>query len=202
MAELSPTSALSSVPRGAPGGGVTIMERRGLALMTMQARRGQEQALRSRIAQSCQADLPERPAFVTGRDIAFVGLGPQTWFVMSEADTPAFHASFRSLVGGTASISDQSGGYAVFRVGGRAIREALAKGFPIDLDGRAFNSGDAATTIVSHIGATIWRREDAPDGSACFEISLFRSLAHSFWHWFSESAAEYDLTWQDLPADL
>ncbi|WP_249167591.1 sarcosine oxidase subunit gamma [Bradyrhizobium elkanii] len=176
------------------------MERRGLALVTMHARRRQEQALRSRIAQTFKVDLPGRPAFVTGSGIAFVGLGPQSWLVMSKADTPSFHGSFRSLVNGTASVSDQSGGYAVFRVGGGAIRDTLAKGFPIDLDDRAFKSGDAATTIVSHIGATIWRREDAPDGTACFEISLFRSLAHSFWHWFSESAAEYGLTWQDLPA--
>jgi sarcosine oxidase subunit gamma len=166
----------------------------------MHARRRQEQALRSRIAQTFKVDLPERPAFVRGRDIAFVGLGPKSWLVMSEVDTPSFHGSFRSLVDGTVSVTDQSGGYAVFRVGGRAIRDTLAKGFPIDLDARVFKSGDAATTIVSHIGATIWRREDAPDGTACFEISLFRSLAHSFWHWFCESAAEYGLTWQDLPA--
>ncbi|MHC2338525.1 sarcosine oxidase subunit gamma [Bradyrhizobium sp. USDA 4454] len=199
MAELTQTPALSWVPHGVSGGGVTIMERRGLALATVQARRGQEQALRARIAQSFQVALPERPAFVTGRDIAFVGLGPQSWLGISETDPASFHASFRSLVAGAASISDQSGGYAVFRVGGTAIRDTLAKGFPIDLDGHAFKSGDAATTIVSHLGVTIWRRDDAPDGTACFEISLFRSLAESFWHWFSESAAEFGLTWQGSP---
>jgi sarcosine oxidase subunit gamma len=200
MAELSPTSALSSVPRGISGGLVTIMERRGLGLATVQARRGQEQALRARVAQSFQVDLPERPAFVTGRDIGFVGLGPQSWLAISETGTPSFHASFRSLLDGTASVSDQSGGYAVFRVGGAAIRDTLAKGFPIDLDRHVFKAGDAATTIVSHIGATIWRRDDAPDGTARFEISLFRSLAESFWHWFAESAAEFGWTWQDPPA--
>jgi methylglutamate dehydrogenase subunit D len=200
MAELLQTSALSSAPRDMPGAGVTIMERRGLALATLQARRGQEQALRARITQSFKVDLPKRPGFVTGRDIAFVGLGPQTWLAISETDARSFHASFRSLVDGMASVSDQSGGYAVFRVGGTAIRDTLAKGFPIDLDENVFRSGDAATTVVSHLGATIWRRDDAPDGTACFEISLFRSLAQSFWDWFSESAAEFGWTWQDPPA--
>jgi len=52
---------------------------------------------------------------------------------------------------------------------------------PIDLDPRAFKRGDAATTIVSHIGATIWRCDDDADGNACFEIALFRSLCQSFW---------------------
>jgi len=197
MAELSQKSALSSVTHPAPGGGVTIMEHRGLAVATMQARRGQEQALRARIAQSFKVDLPERPSFVTGPDISFVGLGPQSWLVVSETDARSFYASFRSLVTGMASISDQSGGYTVFRVGGTAIRETLAKGFPIDLDGSVFKSGDAASTIVSHIGATIWRRDDASDGTACFEISLFRSFAQSFWDWFSESAAEFGWMWQD-----
>lgn len=199
MAELSEKSALSSVTRGTPGGGVTIFERRGFALASMQARRGQENALRARIAQSFMLDLPERSAFVTGSDISFVGLGPQSWLVMSETDARSFYAPFRSLVSGMASVSDQSGGYAVFRVGGTAIRDTLAKGFPIDLDGSVFKSGDAASTIVSHVGVTIWRRDDSPDGTACFEISLFRSFAQSFWDWLSESAAEFGWTWQDPP---
>ena len=200
MAELSQASALSSVPRGTPGGGVTIMERRGLALTTLQARRGQEQVLRARIAQSFGVDLPRRPALVAGRDIAFVGLGPQSWLAISETGARSFQSSLGSLVSGAASVSDQSGGYTVFRVGGTCIRDTLAKGFPIDFDASVFKSGDAATTIVSHIGATIWRRDDAHDGTACFEISLFRSLAESFGHWFSESAAEFGLSWQDPPA--
>ncbi|MDU1665201.1 MAG: sarcosine oxidase subunit gamma family protein [Bradyrhizobium sp.] len=95
-----------------------------------------------------------------------------------------------SSIGPLASIVDQSGGYVVFRVGGPAIRDVLAKGFPIDLHERAFPPGAAATTVAAHIGAIIWRNEDQ-DGCASFDIAVFRSLSRSFWHWFSEAAAEF-----------
>ncbi len=71
-----------------------------------------------------------------------------------------------------------------------AIRDVLAKGFPIDLHERAFPPGAAATTVAAHIGAIIWRNEDQ-DGCASFDIAVFRSLSRSFWHWFSKAAAEF-----------
>ncbi|WP_454643747.1 sarcosine oxidase subunit gamma [Bradyrhizobium liaoningense] len=187
---LQPLAAATDA-RIAFGDRVTIFERRSLALATVQARRGQDAALRERIKQQYQVELPGRPEIVGADGIAFVGLGPQTWLAMSETDGLGFGLSLRTQLGELASVSDQTGGYVVFRVGGNAARQTLAKGFPIDLDARAFRVGDAASTIVSHIGATIWRRDDAADGSPCFEISLFRSLAKSFLDWFVDSAAEF-----------
>lgn len=173
------------------GDRVTISERQDLALATLQARRGQETALREHVKQHFRVELPARPAIVCAENIAFVGLGPQTWLAMGETNIQGFSGSLRTQLGELASVSDQSGGYVVFRVGGDAVRQTLAKGFAIDLDPRAFGVGDAASTIVAHIGVTIWRREDNADGSPCFEISLFRSLAASFLDWFVESAAEF-----------
>lgn len=185
---------LAATAAGSPmtfGDRVTISERQSLALATLQARRGQEAALRQRVREHFLVELPARPAIVRAENIAFVGLGPQTWLAMGETDVQRFSGSLRTQVSELASVSDQSGGYVVFRVGGDAVRRTLAKGFPIDLDPRAFGIGDAASTIVSHIGVTIWRRDDTASGSPCFEISLFRSLAESFLDWFVESAAEF-----------
>ncbi|MFN5525106.1 sarcosine oxidase subunit gamma [Bradyrhizobium sp.] len=102
----------------------------------------------------------------------------------------ALATALKAAIGPLASIVDQSGGYVVFRVGGPAIRDVLAKGFPIDLHERAFPPGAAATTVAAHIGAIIWRNEDQ-DGCASFDIAVFRSLSRSFWHWFSKAAAEF-----------
>jgi methylglutamate dehydrogenase subunit D len=199
MADTAP-SGLSALPAAGlpqlPGGGVTITERTGLGIATMQARQGQDASLRERIRQHFLLELPGRPAIVRAGSVSFTGIGPHHWLALSEGGSHMFSGSLRALVAPLASVSDQSGGYIVFRVGGRAIRDTLAKGFPIDLDPRAFKPGDAATTIVSHIGATIWRCDDGADGSACFEIALFRSLSQSFWEWFLSSAAEFGCQWQ------
>jgi methylglutamate dehydrogenase subunit D len=193
-------SALSALPDigipQQPGGGVTIGERLGLGIATMQARQGQDASLRERIRQHFLVELPDRPAIVRAGGVSFAGIGPQHWLALNDDGGHLFSGSLRALVTPLASVSDQSGGYVVFRVGGRGIRETLAKGFPIDLDPRAFKPGDAATTIVSHIGATMWRCEDDTNGSACFEIALFRSLSQSFWEWFMSSAAEFGCHWQ------
>lgn len=196
----TPLSGLSALPDAAmpqhPGGGVTIGERLGLGIATMQARQGREASLRERIQQHFLIELPDRPAIARGSSVSFTGIGPQHWLALNEEGGPLFSGSLRALVTPLASVSDQSGGYVVFRVGGRKIRETLAKGFPIDLDPRAFEPGDAATTIVSHIGATIWRCQDSADGGARFEIALFRSLSRSFREWFVSSAAEFGCHWQ------
>jgi sarcosine oxidase subunit gamma len=179
-----------------PGGGVTITERYGLGIATMQTRLGQDTPLRERIRQHFLLALPDRPAMVRAGSVSFTGIGPHHWLALSDEGGHVFSRSLRARVTPLASVSDQSGGYIVFRVGGPAVRDTLAKGFPVDLDPREFKPGDAATTIVTHIGATIWRCDDGADGSACFEIALFRSLSQSFWEWFVSSAAEFGCHWQ------
>ena len=71
------------------------------------------------------------------------------------------------------------------------MRDALAKLIPIDVHPRAFEVGDVASTVASHIGVTLWRVADQPDAAPVFEIIMFRSLARSFWHALTEAAAEY-----------
>ena len=60
---------------------------------------------------------------------------------------------------------------------------------PIDLHPRAFKTGDAAATLVSHIPVQLWQIDDRPT----YEFAVARSLAQSFWHWLEASAAEYGL---------
>jgi sarcosine oxidase subunit gamma len=69
------------------------------------------------------------------------------------------------------------------------VRDALAKGFPIDLHPRAFRTGFTAVTSAAHIGAQLWQIDDAPT----YEIAVARGFALSFWHWLEASAAEYGI---------
>ncbi|GLH80288.1 hypothetical protein SSBR45G_51970 [Bradyrhizobium sp. SSBR45G] len=173
-----------------PGSRVTIAERANLGLATLQARKGQDAALRDLIQQQYGVSLPQAPAISRAGTIAFVGLGPHHWLAVADGQSHHLAPSLKAAIGPLGSIVDQSGGYVVFRVGGAAIRDVLAKGFPIDLHERAFPPGAAATTVVAHIGAIIWRNDDH-DGQPCFDIAVFRSLSRSFWRWFSDAAAEF-----------
>jgi heterotetrameric sarcosine oxidase gamma subunit len=188
---LSGQSALSLPHQPEQGGGVTFCERLGLGIATIQSRKRQDSALRDRIRQHFLLELPSRPAIASAGEVSFVGTGPGRWLALSENAGPLFGGALRQIVAPLASVADQSGGHAVFRVGGKSIKEALAKGFAVDLHPSAFGTADAATTVVAHIGATIWRCDDDAEGHARFEIAVARSLAQSFWNWFSNSAAEF-----------
>ena len=44
-------------------------------------------------------------------------------------------------------------------------------------------------TAIAHIGVQLWQLDDAPT----YELAVPRSMAKSFWTWFSASAAEFGL---------
>jgi heterotetrameric sarcosine oxidase gamma subunit len=86
---------------------------------------------------------------------------------------------------GIASVSDQSSGYAVLRIGGSASRDLLSRGAFIDFHPARFGPGSAAVAVIAHIGVILWQIDDAPT----YEVALFRSYAASFWHWIEATSA-------------
>ncbi len=176
------------------GRGVIVGDRDGLGLATVIVRRGQLEALAQRIRECYGIELPRGNVRQEAHGVAFAGLGPETWLATSEKGGNEFSASLREKIGALASISDQSDGYAVLRLTGTKVRDTLAKLILIDVHPRAFKQGDVVSTVASHIGITLWRLDDAADGTPVFEIAVFRSLAGSFWHVLAQSAAEFGLS--------
>ena len=176
------------------GRGIIACDRDGWGLATVIVRRGQLEALAQRIRERFGIELPRGNFRKEAQHIAFAGLGPETWLATSETGGNEFSALLREEIGTLASISDQSDGYAVLRMTGTKVRDALAKLIPIDVHARAFRPGGVASTVASHIGITLWRLDDAADGTPVFEIAVFRSLADSFWHALAQSAAEFGLS--------
>lgn len=183
--------AKPAVESGA-GRGVVALDRDGLGLATVCVRQGRNAALAARVRERFGTELPRGPRRAAAGALAFAGIGPQTWLAMREEGGNAFAESLKEAIGDLASVSDQSDGYAVLRLTGPKLRETLAKMIPIDLHPRAFQPGDVVSTTASHIGATLWRLDDAA-GSPVIEIAVFRSLAADFWHALSDSAAEFGL---------
>jgi sarcosine oxidase subunit gamma len=122
-------------------------------------------------------------------------VGVEAWLAVEDSGfaSQRFAASLRDAIDDLATVSDQIGSYAVLRLTGPRVRDALAKFIPLDLHARVFDPGSAASTIASHIPVTLWRLADASDGLPIFELAAPRSYAGSFWHVVMESAAQFGL---------
>jgi heterotetrameric sarcosine oxidase gamma subunit len=177
--------------------GVLVADRDGLGLATVLVRKGQVTALTQRVRERFGIELPRGPHRIAAGGVALAGTGPEAWLATSEEGSNAFALTLKEAIGDVASVADQSSAYAILRLTGPRLRETMAKILPIDLHERSFEPGDVASTTASHVGATLWRLEDAADGSPVFEIAVFRSLAGSFWHILASSAAEFGLVSQE-----
>ena len=167
---------------------IVITELTGLGLATVACRKGQASGLSAAVRKAYDVDLPASSRVAQGAAVSFIGYGPEQWLAVSEAlAKEALAGELAAKLQGLASVSDQSGGRTVLRMGGNRARDVLAKGLPIDLDPRAFPLGSAATSAISHIGVQLWQADD----TRSYDIAIFRSLSESFWRWLTASAAEF-----------
>lgn len=170
--------------------GVIVSEVREAGLAAVTARKGRCAALLEAARAAFGVELPVTPRRVEGRDIAFIWSGPGQWLACRRsAPAAGMEAMLATPFAGLAAIVDQSHGRTVLRVTGPRVRDALAKGLAIDLDPRAFKTGHAAVTAVTHVGVHLWQVDDSPT----YELSVPRGFAQSFWHWLEASAAEFGL---------
>jgi heterotetrameric sarcosine oxidase gamma subunit len=193
MAEPARLTARSAfdvlAPAGATGpAGVVVSERGDLQLATVVAR-GDREELAVRLRSAFGLELPAGPRLAAGRGVGLLGLGPRSWLALRDgADLLA--EDLRHALGEAAAVTDQSDGYAVLRLSGPKAWATFEKGLGVDMHPRAFRPGDSAVTSCAQIGVILWQIDEAPT----YEAAVFRSLARDFWHWLSESAAEYGLT--------
>jgi methylglutamate dehydrogenase subunit D len=187
---LTPRSVLETARHGVRDGRaeVTLALRSGPALASVSVRRNRLDALAGRVRDVFGLQLVHVPKCVIAGPIAFLWAGPGQWLAMADGEEGAtFEQRLRVTLGNLASVSDQSDGRTIIRVGGGRARDVLAKGVPIDLHPRAFRAGDAAVTTVGHVGAQIWQVDETPT----YELIVSRSFAAGFWEWLIDAAAEF-----------
>jgi len=160
---------------------VTATAMHGLGIATVMARKS---ATAAAIGEALGADLPAGPGAVFADNLAIIGTGPESWLVVKEDAEPDFAARLGETLAGLASVSDQSGGYAVTRLSGEGARTVLQRGAFIDFHPEAFRAGSVASTVIAHIGAIIWQVDDQPS----YLVANFRSYASSFQHWLNASS--------------
>jgi sarcosine oxidase subunit gamma len=176
--------------------GVIAQEREGLGLAKILVRKNAATALAQQVQTHLQCALPTSPRRTGGNDIAVMGIGPGSWLAMRENGGNDFAESLKGILGACAAISDQSDAYRVVRLTGPHLRAALSKLVPIDIHERAFKVGDVAETVAGHVGILFWRLDDAT-GSPVFDIAVARSFFVSLRHALTQSAAEFELAWEE-----
>jgi sarcosine oxidase subunit gamma len=116
-------------------------------------------------------------------------LGPDEWLVVTAGDrAAAVGVALRTALSGVRSaVTEVSGGQTVVVLRGASVRDALAKGCPLDLDPRVFRVGACAQSHLAKAPILIRPLADGP----AFEIVVRRSFADYFWTWLEDAAAEY-----------
>jgi sarcosine oxidase subunit gamma len=176
-----PEGRQSLGPSDAPG--VVIVERRGLALVQVLARPGQEEA----VAALLEIDAAPGRASETLAGTAF-WLAPGTWMVVAQdAEDDGLHRSLRERLGDLAAVVDQSHGRAVLRLAGPRARDVLAKGCRLDLHPRVFTPGMCAQTVIAQIGVLLHQCDEIPT----YDLHVFPGYVLDFLEWLTSSAAEY-----------
>lgn len=167
--------------------GITATRLEGLAIATLQARKGAGAALVETLRQSLTPAFVDAPRAVSAGNAVFIGTGPARWLALSDEDAE-LAATLAKTAGPLAAVTEQSDAFVVFDLRGARVPDTLAKGALIDLDPRAFQIGDTATTVIAHLGVTLWRA-----GEECWRLLVGRSLHAAFCRFLIASAAEYGL---------
>jgi len=193
---LAPKSAFASLisPVGPTPAGVIVTELVGLGLAAVEPRKGRAAELIAHVEARYGLSPLRSLRRVAAGSVAFLGVGPNRWLAVSES--AGFTDDLEAALDGAASVIAQTDGLVVLRISGSRVRDTFAKGLPIDLDPRAFAVGDVASSILAHIGVTIWRVDEI-----AYDVAVPRSFAGDFLHWLAESAAEFGLSGRRGEAD-
>jgi heterotetrameric sarcosine oxidase gamma subunit len=165
-----------------------VTSRDTLAIARVTARKGRTADLTRTVRERYGIDLPVGPRRAKSGNLAFIGIGVNTWLATSDKELDGFAKAVRDVVDESATVSDQIGAYQVWRLTGQPVRDVLAKLVSIDLHPSVFTAGCAASTSGSHIPVTLWCPAENP-GS--IELAVPRSYGHDFGHLLAENAREF-----------
>lgn len=160
----------------------TVTERPDIGIATIMARKN---VTLGSIGSALGIFPPAGPTRRSHDGTALLGTGPGAWLALREQPETHWASKLATTLADLASVSDQSGGYSVLRITGHQARHIMQRGAFIDLHPDVFKAGDVATTVISHVGVTLWQLDDAPT----FEVATFRSYAFSFKRWLTAAAA-------------
>jgi sarcosine oxidase subunit gamma len=166
--------------------GLTIAERKDIAVTHIALRRGMRADLEARASATLGVTLPWTPRVVEAAGKIVVWAGPEQWLVVeprTNDNDPS--AALASAFKGIASVVDVSDSRAMFRVTGPKASEVLSTSMGIDFHTSAFTPGDVAITHVSHLGVIVWRLADGQS----YDFACPRTFSADFSDWLAHACA-------------
>lgn len=158
MSVLEPITALGgTAPREDQIAGVTLRERPDIALASVAARRGHEDACRAHL-QDLIGAVPGPGQMQLHDPEAGFWTGPDQWLVGAPFDTHEdLAAQLKDRFGATASITEQTDAWVCFDLRGDRVEAVIEMLCNVDI--RAMRSGHAQRTSIHHLGCYITRRD-------------------------------------------
>lgn len=170
---------------GEPGVTVSTTDTPFIALVV--ARKGFAASVAARLGRAFGLEIADRAGAAMGAASTVVGTGPGRFLVLSKTE-PDLAGTLRALLGAEAAITEQDDAFVTFDLTGEKVPDLLAKGALIDLDPRVFLPGHAATTVIAHVGVTLWRVHEGG-----WRLLVARSFEASFTRFLVASGAEFGL---------
>ncbi|WP_425040957.1 sarcosine oxidase subunit gamma [Primorskyibacter sp. S187A] len=159
LPQMMPLTALGGdTPRVDTHGPVTLTEISHLALASVAARLGQEDACRAHLIALLGGSVPGVEQLVLHEPEAGFWIGPDQWMIGAPHDSHEdLAAQLVQRFGETASITEQNDAWAVFDLEGDVapVMELLC---PINM--RAFPAGSARRSSIDHLGCFVTCRAD------------------------------------------
>ena len=149
-----------------------------LAIVSIALPLGAEDAALKAVKSAYGAALPEPGrSILTKEGARLVRLGSDQAFVIFTHATPDAERAVATRLKGTAYTTDQTDVWTGLEIAGPDSRTVLERICPVDLHRDAFAEGDAARTVMEHLGALIVRT-----GDDAFLLLSASSSANSFLH--------------------
>ncbi len=169
--------------------GVTMAERQFRRIVNLRGNPKSEEFTKA-VKSVLGADPPLMPNSVnTGKDITLLWLGPDEWWIITDADTAPVADKLReALAGQHAVVTDVGEGYTCIAASGASAADTLAKGCTLDFHDSVFAPGSCAQSDMAK-AVVVFHRLEADKPS--FEIYVRSSFAEYLWRWIENAAEEY-----------
>lgn len=126
-------------------------------------------------------------------------LSPDEWLVIEASDDAAaarVEDIMQTLADEHVAATDVSSGQTILMLRGLHVREALARGCPLDLHPRSLKPGECAQTLLNHVNVTLWPgavwpggaelKNDAGVGEEQVNVVVRRSFADYLFRWLAD----------------
>ena len=173
----------------AGGAGVTLAERRPLAVLQISAFAATMDDAGARLSAALGLALPAPNRYSGEAHCTLRATGPGIWQVVGDDGALPTAASLRAALAGVATVVDLTHARTALVVSGPLAARTLAKHCGMDLDPARFPTGSATNTRFGHIGMTLARTDDRPG----FEVLVFRGYGEFVFEALAEAGAEFGL---------